>query len=366
MFGHRVDAGGCDAINADLVWIRIPVSFAATTPSPNAPAVLVASPSIGLDNGQSVDVQATGFTAGSELIMTLCPSDPLTAYGDAYDPARFANGCPFAMAGPGADQSVIPPDRVGETTDSLKLSLPLVDGGPANHAAALAELTATLPGGGVHTLFNTCWHRSQTGSNELLGRAGATIIAHENARLWLTTDVTWPWDGSHFAPLPEVARPNKTYYSKAAIDTGGRRIEYGHVRASPHTDGDTYVFFRDANVLAVGQAAAGTGWPSIDWRTGGWLGGVVGAMELLLVLADDDTQIVPARGPVLTRADIAEQHEMYDTLYERFVNLLYDGLSPAEALAARPTAEFDAKFGPSDEFVTRAFQSLWGYLTPDV
>ena len=242
----------------------------------------------------------------------------------------------------------------------------LVDGGPAEYAAALAELTATLPGGGVHTLFNTCWHRSQTGSNELLGRAGATIIAHENARLWLTTDVTWPWDGSHFAPLPEVARPNKTYYSKAAIDTGGRRIEYGHVRASPHTDGDTYVFFRDANVLAVGQAAAGTGWPSIDWRTGGWLGGVVGAMELLLVLADDDTQIVPARGPVLTRADIAEQHEMYDTLYERFVNLLYDGLSPAEALAARPTAEFDAKFGPSDEFVTRAFQSLWGYLTPDV
>ncbi|MFA9564569.1 MAG: neocarzinostatin apoprotein domain-containing protein, partial [Acidimicrobiales bacterium] len=98
MFGHRVDAGGCDAINADLVWIRIPVSFAATTPSPNAPAVLVASPSIGLDNGQSVDVQATGFTPGSELTVTLCPSDPLTAYGDAYDPARFTGGCPFVMA----------------------------------------------------------------------------------------------------------------------------------------------------------------------------------------------------------------------------------------------------------------------------
>jgi glyoxylase-like metal-dependent hydrolase (beta-lactamase superfamily II) len=242
----------------------------------------------------------------------------------------------------------------------------LVDGGSAEQAAEVAALLAALPGGAaVRTLFNTCWHRTCTGSNETLARAGATIIAHENARLWLTTEVVWPWDGSRFAPLAEAARPNKTYYSVGDLDVGGRRVEYGHVRASPHTDGDTYVHFRDANVLAVGNTIAGRAWPAIDWRTGGWIGGVVGALELFLRLADADTLVVAARGPVLRRSDVVAQHEMFDQLYERLVNLLYNGKSPAEAVAARPAAELEGRFGPSDEFVARAFQSLWGYLTPD-
>ena len=69
---------------------------------------------------------------------------------------------------------------------------------------ALMKAVAGLPGGGpVHTIFNTHWHPEQTGSNERLGKAGKTIIAHENTRLWLTTDVTWPWNGQRFKRLPE-------------------------------------------------------------------------------------------------------------------------------------------------------------------
>lgn len=242
----------------------------------------------------------------------------------------------------------------------------LVDGGAAEQADRLHESIAALPGGGaIHTLFNTCWHRSQTGLNEQLGRAGATIIAHENARLWLTTEVVWPWDGRKFEPLPEIARPNKGFYHQGELAAGGRRVEYGHLRACPHTDGDAYVHFSDANVVAIGEAVAADRWPQIDWRTGGWLGGVVGALELLLVLADDETRIVPARGPLLTRADVEAQHEAYDLIYERLVGLLYAGKSPEEVVAARPVADLEARFGPSDDFVRRAFQSLWGYLTPD-
>jgi len=242
----------------------------------------------------------------------------------------------------------------------------LVDGGSAEQATTLLDTIVRLPGGGpVGTLFNTCWHRSQTGLNETLGRAGATIIAHENAKLWQTTEVTWPWDGSRFAPVPDVALPNKTFYSKETLVIGAEQVEYGHVRACPHTDGDAYVYFRDANVLAVGDAIAAVGWPSIDWRTGGWIGGVVGALELLAVLADGGTRIVTARGPVLRRADVEAQHAMFDLIYERLVTLLYGGKSPDEAVAARPLAEFEDRLGPSDEFVRQAFQSLWGYLTPD-
>ena len=90
--------------------------------------------------------------------------------------------------------------------------------------------------------------------DETLGQAGATIIAQENTRLWLTTDVTWPWSHETVQPLPKGARPNKTFYSRGELALVGKQIEYGHLRDCPHTDGDMYVFLRDANVLAVGGA----------------------------------------------------------------------------------------------------------------
>lgn len=240
----------------------------------------------------------------------------------------------------------------------------LVDGGSAATSRALLDAAAALPGGGaVHTLFNTHWHPEQTGSNLELGEAGATIIAQENTRLWLTTDIVYPWDKSQrFEPLPKIAQPNETFYDAGGLAAG---IEYGYLRHAAHTDGDLYVFFPEDNVLAVGDAVYGTGWPFIDWWTGGWIGGIVGGLELILSLMDEATRVVPARGPVLGLSDIQDQFRMYNTIYERLSGMLNDGRGPDEAVAAKPTAEFDAGMGPPDEFVRRAFESLWAYLSPD-
>ena len=239
----------------------------------------------------------------------------------------------------------------------------LVDGGSAATSAALLDAAAALPGGGeVRTLFNTHWHPEQTGSNERLGQAGATIIAQENTRLWLTTDITYPWDGRHFEPLPEIGQPNRSFYDEGELDSG---VHYGYLRHAAHTDGDLYVKFPGANVLAVGDTVTGAGWPFVDWWTGGWIGGIVGNLELLLALADDETRIVPARGPVLSKPEIQAQYEMYNTIYTRLATLLNSGRGPDEAVAAKPTAEFDAKMGPPDAFVKQAFESLWAYLSPD-
>ena len=83
------------------------------------------------------------------------------------------------------------------------------------------KAVAGLPNGGpVHTFFNTHWHAEQTGSNERLGKAGKTIIAHENTRLWLATDVTWPWNGRRFKRVPKIAQPNKTFYTTGKLDSG--------------------------------------------------------------------------------------------------------------------------------------------------
>jgi cyclase len=239
----------------------------------------------------------------------------------------------------------------------------MVDGGLAQNAKALAQAVAALPGGGpVRTLFNTHWHPEQTGSNMDLGAAGATIIAQENTRLWLQQNITWPWNGQKFKKLDKIAQPNKTFYDKGTLDPG---IRYGYISDAAHTDGDLYVYFTQPNILAVGDAAYGQGWPVVDWWTGGWIGGIVGGLQRIQSVANKDTKIVPAVGPALTYADIATQVEMYGTIYDRLNQMLNKGHSPSEGVAAKPAKEFEAKMGNPDEFIRRSFESLWAYLSPD-
>jgi len=239
----------------------------------------------------------------------------------------------------------------------------MVDGGLAQNAAALAQAVAALPGGGpVRTLFNTHWHPEQTGSNLSLGQAGATIIAQENTRLWLQQNITWPWNHQTFKKFPKAAQPNKTFYDKGALDSG---IRYGYLPDAAHTDGDLYVYFPQQNVLAVGGAAYGQGWPEMDWWTGGWIGGIVGGLQRIQTIANKDTKIVPAVGPVLSFADITEQATMYGTIYDRLYQMINKGRGPSEGVAAKPAKEFEAKMGDADEFIRRSFESMWAYLSPD-
>jgi len=240
----------------------------------------------------------------------------------------------------------------------------LVDGASAAASDALMKAVAALPGAQrpVHTVFNTHWHPEQTGSNEPLGKAGKAIVAQENTRLWLATDVTWPWNGRSFKRLSKIAQPNKTFYTTGELASG---VRYGYIPDAAHTDGDLYVHFPKQNVLAVGDAVCGEGWPVVDYATGGWIGGIVGALQRLPTLMNADTRVVPARGKVLGLNDIKKQYEMYAVINERLTQLLNKGRGPAEAVAAAPTKEFDAQMGNPDEFVRRAFESLWGYLSPD-
>jgi cyclase len=291
--------------------------------------------------------------------------------------AQAASGPPAAFAqGASAPREGGPHTRLAD--DLFVISLPgeanvvaqtgaggvlLVDGGSAKASDALMKAVAGLPGSGaVHTIFNTHWHPEQTGSNEALGKAGKTIIAHENTRLWLATDVTWPWNGQKFKRLPKIAQPNKSFYTTGTLDSG---IQYGYIADAAHTDGDLYVHFPKQNVLAVGDVVSNQGWPVVDWTSGGWIGGIVGGLQRLQTLANDETRIVPGRGPVLSLTELKTQTEMYTRIYERLSTLLNKGRGPTEAVAEKPTKEFDAQMGNPDEFVRRAFESLWAYLSPD-
>jgi cyclase len=240
----------------------------------------------------------------------------------------------------------------------------LVDGGSAAGSDALLKAVAALPNGGgrIHTLFNTHWHPEQTGSNQRLATAGATIIAHENTRLWLTQNVTWPWNGKKVAKLPKAAQPTKTFYDNGKLDSG---VRYGWVADAAHTDGDLYVYFPTQNVLAVGDAAYGQGWPVVDWWSGGWIGGIVGGLQRLQTVGDRNTKVIPATGPALSMDELRAQVDMYGTIYDRLNQMMNRGRGPSEAVEAKPAKEFEAKMGNSDEFVRRSFESLWAYLSPD-
>ncbi|MCP5146151.1 MAG: MBL fold metallo-hydrolase [Gammaproteobacteria bacterium] len=249
-------------------------------------------------------------------------------------------------------------------SDGRKVTL--VDGGAQAHTGQLLDAVASaFPGQQITTLFNTHWHPQQTGANATLAASGTNIISHANTRLWLTTDVKWPW-GGHTMPLPRAAWPAQVFYNEPLeLGEGAARAVAGYMLQG-HTDGDAYVYFPEADVLHCGGVLAADRWPEIDWWTGGWLGGLAEATETLLAIANDNTRIVAADGPVFGRAELLAQRDMYTTLFVKFRDeLLFKGLSPEEAVAAQPTREYRPEWGDPGPFVNHAFQSLWGYFAPD-
>jgi cyclase len=214
-------------------------------------------------------------------------------------------------------------------------------------------------------LFNTHWHCENTGSNEALAKAGAKIIAHENTKLWMGTDVFVEWQNRTYQPMPKAALPNDTFYATIVTTKkttfGDQPIEYGYLPQA-HTDGDIYVYFPKPNILMAGDVVSVGSYPILDYSSGGWIGGMAQASRTLLKVANADTRIIPGKGPVQTRADLEAQSEMLAAVMDRMVKMLKQGMGAKDMLAAGATKEFDAKWGDPQLFVTNAYPGLWGHV----
>jgi len=234
----------------------------------------------------------------------------------------------------------------------------LVDGGSREHSAEVMRLVKRLTRSTrVHTLFNTHWHWDHTGSNLALGPAGTRIIAHENTRLWLGTDVDCKWQHQVYKRLPPKARPNQTFYTTGSLSFGDETIEYGYLPQA-HTDGDIYVRFKSAGVLAVGDVLSVGCYPVLDYCTNGWIGGMVNATQTLLGLSDVTTRVIPGTGPVQSRSDLEAEHAMLTALKLTLSKLLAQGMSATDMLDAAATREFDAKWGDPTLFVNNVWPGL--------
>jgi glyoxylase-like metal-dependent hydrolase (beta-lactamase superfamily II) len=234
----------------------------------------------------------------------------------------------------------------------------LVDGGSPERSADVLKLVKQRTGSSkVHTLFNTHWHWDQTGSNARLGKAGTRIIAHENTRLWLTTDVDSKWEHRSYSPLPREAQPNKTFYTSEQLSFGSETIEYAYL-SQAHTDGDIYVFFKNANVLVAGDVVSVGAYPISDYCTNGWIGGMASATKTLVGLCNESTRVVPGNGSVQSRADVVAENEMLTDMKLKLSKLLAQGMSAQDMIDAAPTRDYDAKWGDPKLFIANAWPGL--------
>ena len=183
----------------------------------------------------------------------------------------------------------------------------------------------------VQTLFNTHYHVDQTGNNELFAAAGAKIIAHEHTRQWMSTDYWVPDENRFEKARPKAAQPTETFRTTGSLKAGTEQIDYGHLPLA-HTDGDIYIFFKTSNFLAVGDVASPLRDPSLDYFTGAWIGGRVDAMDTILKLSNDQTRIVPASGPIMTRAEFKAERDMMEEVRSRIWKQTLKGDSPKDML----------------------------------
>ena len=238
----------------------------------------------------------------------------------------------------------------------------LVDGGAEAHAAALqSALAERWPGRAVKVAFNTNWREEHTGANAALRGAGATVMAHENTKLWLDGDFFVDWEDRHYSPHAASMLPNKTFYTSGKVDLGGRNVEYWHLPRA-HTDGDVAVFFRDANVLVASDLLSVGRYPVPDYATGGWIGGLFEATQKLLESTDAKTRIVAAEGGVYGRAELEAQLQMCTAVRSKVAEAFRVGMSFADFVASKPTEAFDSKWGDPQLFLRLVYKGGFAHL----
>lgn len=195
----------------------------------------------------------------------------------------------------------------------------------------------------IKYLVNTHFHRDHTGGNENFAKDGAVVVAHDNIRVRLAAGTISMMTGARAAPRPPEALPKLTYYGGSfTLDIGGRKAQLTHV-ANAHTDGDTWVYFPDANVLCTGDTFNNLKrYQNIDYANGGDVRGMIRALDAYLKVANDNTKIVPGHGPLASRADLIVFRNMLVTSHDRIKKLFDEGKTEDEVVALKPLADLDA------------------------
>jgi cyclase len=237
----------------------------------------------------------------------------------------------------------------------------MVDGEYAPLHDKIQAAVAMLTKQPVRYLVNTHFHGDHTGGNAPFAKDGATIVAQVNVKRRLAEGTVNGLTGAKTAPVAVEALPTKVYQDALQLRLKDRSVQLRHI-ANAHTDGDTYVWIADANVLATGDTVTIGRYPNIDFANGGNIKGMIAASDEYLKLVNDQSKIVPGHGPVADKAALAHYHDMLVTARDRMAKLVDEGEGEADVVAAKPFADFDRELGASEQqaqnFIRVVYHSL--------
>ena len=214
--------------------------------------------------------------------------------------------------------------------------------------AAIAKLTQNP----IRYVANTHYHGDHSGGNENLGKAGSVIVAHENVRRRMSTEQFSKLFNRSTPPSPAIALPVVTFNDQVNFHQNGEEIAVFHVK-SAHTDGDAIVWFKTANVIHMGDTYFKERYPFIDVDGGGSIDGLIAAIDKVLGLIDGNTRVIPGHGELSNKAEMTEYRKVIATARDQAKKLIAEGKTLEQAVAAKPLAEYDAKWGA-------------GFMKPDV
>ena len=242
----------------------------------------------------------------------------------------------------------------------------LVDTSVAQMGAKIKAAIARVSTKPIKLVINTHAHADHFGANELMAQGGAVIIGHDALRERMAKGQYLAAFNQTIPPSPPAALPTVTYADAMTIHFDGETVELVHVPGA-HTDNDTLVRFKRANVIhASGTIGGNGGYPFFDMSSGGSLAGTIAAEEKMLSLSDDTTRIVADEGDPASTADLKASRDALVMIRARVQKIIDEGKSEAEAIAAKPTQDLDARWAPrggflSGDVITRmAYQSLKG------
>ena len=246
----------------------------------------------------------------------------------------------------------------------------LVDTSVAQMGAKIKAAIARVSAKPINLVINTHAHADHFGANELMAQGGAVIIGHDALRGRMAKGQYLAAFNQTIPPSPPAALPTLTYADATTIHFAGETVELVHVPGA-HTDNDTLVRFKRANVIhASGTIGGNGGYPFFDMSSGGSLAGTIAAEEKMLSLSDDTTRIVADEGDAASTADLKASRDALVMIKARVQKLIDEGKSEAEAISAKPTQDLDARWAPrggflSGDVITRmAYQSLKGASPP--
>lgn len=248
------------------------------------------------------------------------------------------------------------------TVAVAKTGIIMVDGQFAPLHDKIKAAIATLSNLPIKYLINTHYHGDHTGGNEGFAKDGAVIVADINVKNRLAEGTSNGLTGAKTPPAAAGALPTKTYAGgMLKIRLPGRVADLKHI-ANAHTDGDTYVWFKTANVLSTGDTFTNGRYPNIDFANGGNIKGMIASADIYLKMTNAKSRIVPGHGPIADKAALAEYRTMLVTARDRMAALVKEGKSADDVVAAKPFADLDKKWAPTElaskNFIRVVYHSL--------